>query len=174
MDSSSSSLPAILSIDAEALQLAVLICLVVECLSLTMRLMWGRVGGEWRELKERQAVLKVEVKATNYPEKFVENAKLQRQLLKVEKAIEKCEENRVSGRAKADLWVRRLKYISYGSLVFLNWGRECLELSPSFLSPLQIPAAGPLQGVPRGSVSVVGTILLFQLGFSSLYKVFLL
>ena len=52
------------------------------------------------ELTEDAKQLKIEISATNYPAMFVQNAKLQRQLIKVEKTIEKIVATRTTSIAK--------------------------------------------------------------------------
>ncbi len=58
--------------------LTVILCCIVEVLGLVVRLFAARTPTEEKELKRVEALLREQVKMTNYPEMFVKNSKFKR------------------------------------------------------------------------------------------------
>jgi hypothetical protein len=94
------ALPQILALNPVALCVAIAVCLFVELISALARWRANKLPSESAELAEDAKRLKVEVGLTNYPAMFVQNAKLQRQLIKVEKVLEKMQTARAARKVK--------------------------------------------------------------------------
>ncbi|KAG5177074.1 hypothetical protein JKP88DRAFT_333776 [Tribonema minus] len=160
----SAALPAVLAINPVGLILAILVCVIVELISGIAHAMAGRRTQAEVTYSEDVALLKVEIVKTNYPEKFVENSKLQRQLIKVEKELERLRGERAARRTKVQRWTRWLRLAAYGALVAAHWGQTAIRFTPAYVTPLGAVAGGPLQGTPQGGVSIAGVVVLFWWG----------
>ena len=60
-------------------------------------------------LSEEAKQLKVDIGLTNYPAMFVQNAKLQRQLIKVEKTVERMSTDRAASQKKVSTSLENLR-----------------------------------------------------------------
>jgi hypothetical protein len=94
------ALPQILALNPVSLCVAIAVSLFVELISVLARWRANKLPSESAELAEDAKRLKVEVGLTNYPAMFVQNAKLQRQLIKVEKVLEKMQTARAARKLK--------------------------------------------------------------------------
>ncbi len=72
------STPALFWVDGWTLVLSVILCCIVEVLVLVVRLVASRTPAKVKELQRIEALLKEQVKMTNYPEMFVKNSKFKR------------------------------------------------------------------------------------------------
>mmetsp|Transcript_7838 Transcript_7838/g.11829 ORF Transcript_7838/g.11829 Transcript_7838/m.11829 type:complete len:171 (+) Transcript_7838:39-551(+) len=160
----SSALPAIISVNPIPLIITVFACTFIELLSnLTL---WRAVKNTSQEsnLTDGAAVLKLEIAKTNYPDKFVENAKLQRQLIKVEKELDRIRSSKSGSRQKVVKVFKWIRIIVYGTLIMVYWATTAIKFSPSFVAPMKTLTSLPFQGSSPGAISVAGVVLLFWLG----------
>ncbi|CAM9559584.1 unnamed protein product [Chrysoparadoxa australica] len=160
--------PALFDVDGPALILVVLVCSLVEGFALLVRCYAKRFDSvELGELEQRQKYLKVEVRNTNYPEMFVKNSKLQRQLLQVEKKLEQLKTRKAIKVAKFQSLCRFIKLPVYGLVLTAYWGMTLVTLEADATWPLTRMTKSPLEAAEAGAVTATGIIMLFQLGVAS-------
>ncbi|CAM9511193.1 unnamed protein product [Phaeothamnion confervicola] len=107
-----------------------------------------------------------QVPQTNYPEMFVQNSKLQRQLLKCEKEIDRLEGSMEQRKGKVFRVLKFTKMAAYGILTALFWRRSLIEISPDALWLIARPLSS-LSGGGAGAVGATGLVFLFQIGLAA-------
>jgi len=105
---------------------------------------------------------KIEMKKHRGPESFVTKAKLERQLINLEKDASALKGVRTAKKGYWDTWLFRVKCLIYGLVVLYFWEPPLAQLPGWGLWPFGWLFAFP--GHPRGSVGVVASVVVCKQG----------
>eukprot|EP00904_Undaria_pinnatifida_P000359 jgi/Undpi1/10323/HiC_scaffold_28.g12774.m1 len=162
-------LPAVTLVDVDKLFLVVIVCVFIEVVA--GLLMWKTctLTRTEAELALQRQTLKTCITKTDYTSTFVENSKLRRQLLKVEKEAEKIQAGKERKFKSATKTVRVARVGVYGSMVLLMWGTPLISFSPDYLWPSTFSHALS-GGRESGSVGALSIVAMFIFGLAPTFS----
>ncbi|CAM9490856.1 unnamed protein product [Pylaiella littoralis] len=163
MMGTSTHLPSVTAVSVDTLFLVVMVCLLVELVAGFLTWRTSRVTQTEAAMTSQRQTLRAGVAKTNYTSTFVENSKLKRLLLKVEKDLEKMQSAKDRRQKAASKAVRAARVCVYGSMVVLMWGRPLISFSPDYLWPSSFSHALS-GGRAAGSVGALSIVAMFVFG----------
>ncbi|CAM9478676.1 unnamed protein product [Ascophyllum nodosum] len=165
---SSRHLPSVTAVSIGPLVLVVSLCFVLEVLIGLVLWRVSRVARAEADMLSHRQTLKAGISKTDYSSTFVENSKLRRLLLKVEKSIEKEKSAKEKRRKSTEKVIRAIRVCVYGTMVVLTWGHPLICLTPDYLWPSCFSHALSGGRVP-GNVGALSIVAMFLFGLTPLF-----
>eukprot|EP00903_Cladosiphon_okamuranus_P006857 g6678.t1 len=163
MVGTASHLPSVTAVSVDVLFLVVMVCLLVEVVAGFFMWKTCRVTRAEAAMVSQRQTLRAGVAKTNYTSTFVENSKLKRLLLKVDKDLERIQSARERRNKAVTKAVRAVRVCVYGAMVVLMWGHPLISFSPDYLWPSCFSHALS-GGRTAGSVGALSIVAMFVFG----------
>ncbi|CAM9566687.1 unnamed protein product [Laminaria digitata] len=158
-------LPSVEMVSIDHLFLVVMVCVLIEVVAGFMMWKTCRVSRTEAQLVLQRQTLKTCITKTDYTSTFVENSKLRRQLLKVEKDAERLQSGKERDFKAATKYVRVARVFVYGSMVLYMWGQPLITFSPDYLWPSTF-SHSLSGGRAAGSVGALSIVAMFIFGLA--------